>query len=94
MSFNGALCQSQTFHVSGEGSLRLLEATFFFLSVFLLPTAGFQDCLEVEPTDLCLCECFKLHCNRLLATDSGTIMSCCFLRHNHQSQITVRRRDH
>lgn len=30
MSFNGALCQSQTFHVSGEGSLRLLEATFFF----------------------------------------------------------------
>lgn len=37
----------------------------------VLPTAGFQDCLEVEPTDLCLCECFKLHCNRLLATGSG-----------------------
>ena len=65
--------------MSGQGSLRLLEATFS-LSVFPLPSARFQDCLEVEPTDLYLCECFKLYSNRLLATDSGTVMSCPFLR--------------
>lgn len=70
--------------MSGQGSLRLLEATFS-LSVFPLPTARFQDCLDVEPTDLYLCECFKLHSNRLLATDSGTVMSCPFLR---QSPVT------
>lgn len=64
--------------MSGQGSLRLLEATFS-LSVFPLPTARFQDCLEVEPTDLYLCKCFKLYSNRLLATDSGTVMSCPFL---------------
>lgn len=58
MSFNGALRASRK-------HFTCLEAAF---SLSVLPTAGFQDCLEVEPTDLCLCDCFKLHCNRLLAT--------------------------
>lgn len=52
VSFNGALpCQSETFHVSGEASFRLLEAAFL-LSVFLLPTAGLfgsgQICARVS----------------------------------------------
>lgn len=69
MSSNGALRASQKYFTClGKVFLRLLEAAFL-LSFFFFPShffdCGIQDCLEVELIDLCLCECFKLHRDRL-----------------------------